>query len=293
MRDAFSNPSSSSPSSLGLIAGRGAYPLELAASARAQGVRHIFCVAFKGETHTRIRRYVDNICWLHVGKLGALLDAFRQSGVSDAVMAGQITPTRLFHVRMDRPMFNLLQRLHPRNAETIFGAIATELSRIGVQLHPAHTFMQSAMPEPGLLGSRAPSPEQKQDIQLGIRIARATSHLDIGQTVVVKNGTILSVEAFEGTNAAIRRAGHLAGPGSVVVKTAKSGHDMRFDIPVIGARTLTVLRRAHASALAVEAHRTILLERTRLLKTANRMGLVFLAFPPPPNEPSDRHKDTP
>ncbi len=265
---------------IGLIAGRGVYPLEWAAAARAGGVERIFCVAFKGETQRAVQTLVDEVHWLHVGKLQTFLDAFRRSGVSHAVMTGQITPRRLYHMRMDKPMFELLRRTHPRNAETLFGAVADELDRIGIRLLPAHLFMESAMPAPGLLGTTPPSPEQEQDIRLGIRVARATSGLDIGQTVVIKQGTVLAVEAFEGTDRAILRAGRLGGSGSVVVKTAKRSHDMRFDIPVIGRRTFSILRRAGAAVLAVEAHRTILLERARLRTEADRQNLVFCAFAP-------------
>ena len=266
--------------SLLLFAGRGAYPIELAASARAQGVRRIFCIAFKGETDRRMRDLADEIRWMPVGRLRLLLDTAREAGIRDAVMVGQITPTKLYRVQMDRMLIRLLRTLHPRNAETIFGAFAELLTKMDIHLHPASRFMESTMPDPGLLGRRAPDAAQEADIRLGVRIAQATSGLDIGQTVVIKEGTVLAVEAFEGTDQAIRRAGRLGGPGAVVVKTAKRGHDMRFDIPVIGMRTMKHMRRAHVGVLAVEAHRTILLERARLEQEANRLGLVFLAFNP-------------
>lgn len=263
--------------SLGLIAGKGVYPLELARAARAQGISRLFVVAFKGETERAIERLADEVRWLHVGQLAALLEAFKASGVSRAVMVGQITPTLLFRVRPDRAMLNLLGRLKERNAETIFGAVGEELRAIGVELAPASLYMEAAMPKPGLIGTRPPTAEEQADIELGLRVAKATSGLDIGQTVVLKRGTILAVEAFEGTDAAIRRAGELGGPGAVVVKVAKRGHDMRFDIPVVGMHTFKVLKRAGVSALAVEAGRTILLERARLVAEADRLRIAFLA----------------
>lgn len=266
-----------STTALGIIAGKGVYPLELARSARAQGVGRIFAVAFKGETEREIGSLVDEVRWLNLGQLGAMLDAFRASGVKDVVMAGQITPTNLFRVRMDRPMLDLLGRLKERNAETIFGAIGDELRAVGVELRPASLFMERSMPAPGVLGSRPPTIEEEADIALGLKVAKLTSGVDIGQTVVVKRGTILAVEAFEGTDAAIRRAGELGGPGAVVVKVAKRGHDMRFDIPVVGLHTMKVLRNAKIAALAVEAGRTILLEREKLVKAADEMGLAFIA----------------
>lgn len=265
------------PEKLGLIAGRGIYPRLLAESARQQGVRQIFAVAFKKETDAAIERFADETAWLNVGQMDAMLNALRQSGVRHAVMAGQITPTHLFHVRPDRRMMDMLKRLQLRNAETIFGAIAAELGKMEIELLPAYLFMESAMPKSGLLSNRAPTTAEEEDIELGFRVAKITSGLEIGQTVVVKEGTIIAVEAFEGTDETMLRAGRLGGAGSVVVKVAKQGHDMRFDIPVVGERTMKILKKIRAAALAVEAKRTILLEKEKIIKLANRMGLCLLA----------------
>ena len=265
------------PDSLSLIAGKGAYPRVLVQSARLQGVRRVCAVAFRGETDPAIDRLADEVRWVHLGQLGALLDALKAFGIPRAVMAGQITPTHLFRIRMDGAMLKLLGRLKQRNAETIFGAVGDELRAIGVELQPASLFMESTMPAPGLIGARPPSSEEEEDIRLGLHVAKTTSGLDIGQTVVLKRGTILAVEAFEGTDAAILRAGELGGEGAVVVKVAKRGHDMRFDIPVIGEHTFKTLKKVKASALAVEAGRTILLDREALVAEANRQGLCFTA----------------
>ncbi|MCO6401015.1 MAG: UDP-2,3-diacylglucosamine diphosphatase LpxI [Verrucomicrobia bacterium] len=267
------------PTSLGMIAGKGVYPLEFARSARAGGVKRLFAVAFKGETERSLEKLVDEVRWLYVGQLEAMLDALRASGVSRAVMVGQITPTHLFRVRPDRAMLALLSRLKHRNAETIFTAVSEELKKVGVDLAPASLFMGSAMPNAGPLSARAPDADEAADIELGLAVAKATSGLDIGQTVIVKRGTVLAVEAFEGTDAAILRAGQVGGKGGVVVKVAKRGHDMRFDIPVVGMHTFKVLKKAGISTLAVEAGRTILLERERLKAEANRLGIAFLAVP--------------
>jgi len=263
------------PSSIGLIAGRGVYPRLLAESARLQGVERIFAIAFKHETDPVIERFADETAWISLGCLGAMLDALARSGVRCAVMAGQITPTHLFRVRMDAKMLSLLKRLKVRNAETIFGAVGEELRAMGIELLSAATFMEAHMPRAGLLSARAPTGEEQADIGLGLRVASVTSGLDIGQTVVVKQGTILAVEAFEGTDATIRRAGRLGGPGAVVVKVAKLGHDMRFDIPVIGEKTLKLLRGIRAAVLAVEAGRCIMLEKEKLIAQADAMGLCL------------------
>jgi DUF1009 family protein len=234
-------------------------------------------IAFRGETSPRIAPLADEVQWIHVGQLGRMLDALRRSGVTTAVMAGQITPTNLFRVRMDGHMLALLKRLSTRNAETIFGAVAEELKAIGVDLLPASLFMEDHMPSEGPITERRPTDSEMNDIRLGLTVARATSGLDIGQTVVVKEGTVLAVEAFEGTDAAILRAGKLGGRGVVVVKVAKQGHDMRFDIPVVGLRTMKSLRKARASALAVEAGRCIILERERVLEVARKLDVAMIA----------------
>lgn len=268
------------PTAIAVIAGQGVYPRLLAESARAQGVTRLVAIAFRGETDASIRRVVDDVRWLTLGQLGKMLEALKDSGVHHAVMAGQITPTSLFRVRPDRAMFELLSGLRVRNAETIFGAVGDALRTIGIGLMPASTFMELHMAAPGLLTHRAPTDQERADIALGLRVARTTSGLDIGQTVVIKEGTILAVEAFEGTDATIKRAGKLGGRGSVIVKLAKDGHDMRFDIPVIGERTMAGLRKVKAGALAVEAGRAILLERQKVVAMANAIGLAFVALPP-------------
>ena len=261
------------PESLGLIAGKGAYPVLLAGSARQQGVQRIVAIAFRGETRREIESLVDETRWIHLGQYGRMLDELGRSGVRHAVMAGQITPTHLFRVRLDARMLVLLKKLKTRNAETIFGAVADDLKEIGIKLLPASLFMEAHMPGAGVISKRIPTERESADIELGLKVAKETSGLDIGQTVVIKEGTILAVEAFEGTDETILRAGRLGGPGSVVVKVAKVGHDMRFDIPVVGEHTMKVLRKARAAVLAIEAERAILLEKERIVERADRMGL--------------------
>jgi len=265
------------PEALGLIAGKGVYPGLLAEAAKKRGVRRVFAVAFSRETDPAIERVADQVKWMALGRFGRMLDVLRDSGVKCAVMAGQITPTHLFRLRPDARMLALLKRLRERNAETIFGAVGDELRSIGVDLVPASLFMEDHMPGAGQLSKRAPTEAEQHDIELGLKIAKVSSSLDVGQTVVVKQGTVLAVEAFEGTDKAVRRAGRLGGPGMVMVKAAKPGHDMRFDIPVIGVKTMKLLKKVRAAVLAVEAGRTILLERDRIVEQADRMGLALVA----------------
>jgi len=268
------------PDRLLLIAGGGLFPRMLAESARAGGVTWLSVIAFRGETGRDVVRLADEIRWVRVGALGELLEAVEAFGVHDAAMAGQISPWRLFCARPDPAMLELLHGLPAKNARTIFGSLVRLLEHRGVRVHPAGRFMGSSIPPPGLLSRRPPDARETADIELGRTAAKAISALEIGQTVVVKDGVILAVEAFEGTDAAILRGGRLGGPGAVVVKTARTGHDMRYDAPVVGRRTLRTLRRARATALAVEAGRAILLERERLIAEADRMNLAWIAFEP-------------
>lgn len=266
-------------SEIGILAGKGDYPLQLAQSARAQGVKRIFVIAFRHETDRAITRYADEVQWLYLGQFGAVRDAFQSRGIKVAVMAGQITPTHLFSLRFDKFTLELLSRLKQRNAHTIYGTACNELKAVGVELLPACLFMENAMPEAGLIGGRPPTESEMADIRFGLDVAKITSGIDIGQTVVVKDGTILAVEAYEGTDDTILRAGHLVkGGGAIVVKVAKKGHDMRFDIPIVGLRTLKILRKSKTAVLAVEAKRTILLDRAKLIAEANRLGICLIAM---------------
>ena len=268
------------PTEIAIIAGKGAYPRLLAESARAQGVKRVVAVAFKKETDPVIESVTDAVTWVYLGQLGAMLNALAATGIKHVVMAGQITPTHLFRVRMDAKLLDVLKRLPERNADTIFGAIGDELNAIGIELLPASSFMQPHMPAAGLLSKRAPSDIEMNDIAIGFHVAKTTSSIDIGQTVVVKQGTILAVEAFEGTDATILRAGKLGGPGATLVKVAKPGHDMRFDIPVIGLHTIKSLRKAKLSAVAIEAGKAILLEREEIIRRMDAMDIAFIAIDP-------------
>ncbi len=265
------------PDRLLVIAGGGVYPVQLAASARRAGVREIVALAFRGETDRAIGRVADRVAWLPLHGFQRFLDTARDLGIPHAVMVGLIRPRHLFFLRFDTRARAVLAQLQQRNAETIFGAVADELGAVGIDVLPAHRFMEDAMPAPGVLSRRAPDARVAADIALALRIARAAGDLDIGQTAIVKNGTVLAVEAFEGTDRAIRRAGRLGGAGAVMAKTAKRDHDMRFDIPVVGERTLRGLRRIRAAGLAVEARRTILLDRERLASLADRWELCLTA----------------
>jgi len=268
------------PQRLGIIAGRGLYPLILAREARRRGVGRIVVLAFRGETRRAIRQYADEVRWHWVGSLEAFLRSLQETGVEAVVLAGQIRPRHIFTVRLDGRMRELLRGLEAVNAETVFGAVVREIERLGIAVLPADSFMEGHRAPEGMLAGGEVTAEEWKDVRLGWRVGRAVSGLDVGQTVVVRRGVILAVEAFEGTDAAIRRAGRLSRPqgGGVVVKMAKRTQDMRFDIPVVGTTTLRAMRKARASLLVVEAGRTILLDRAVLMQRAARWGIRVLGL---------------
>ncbi len=264
------------PDVLGLIAGNRSLPLTLARQARRMGVRRLVAVAFEGETDPELAGLVDEIVWLKVGQLTKLIAAFRDRGVHQCVMAGQIAPRSLFEVRPDLRALTLLLKLREKNAHTIFGAVADELRREGVELIEATPWLQPLMPGHGFhLGPRL-SGEQREDVAFGYRIAKEVSRLEVGQTVVVKQGVVLAVEGFEGTDACLARGGDLAGPagGGVAVKVAREKHDMRFDIPCVGTGTLETCAAHRIAVLAVEAGKTLLLEEERVKESAQRHGVA-------------------
>jgi len=262
-------------SELILLAGKGAYPLELARSARAHGVTRLVALAFRGESSKQLESHCDEVHWMYVGQLGALRKAVRAAGITRAVMAGQITPSNLFNARLDKPMRELLRRLPRRNADTIFGAVGDELKEMGVTLLPAHQFMIQHLVPAGVLTRAEPDPEVMDDIRQGIDLAKTCARLQAGQSVAIKQGTVIAVEGFEGTDQMILRAGKVGGEGCVIVKVARDGHDMRWDIPVVGMTTLKNLRRAKCRCLALEAGKVLLLEKENVINAAEAAGICL------------------
>jgi len=269
-----------SQETLGIIAGNRTLPLELARHARAAGIKKIVAVAFENETDPALAKLVDDIVWLRVGQLSKMISAFTDRDVKQCVMVGQIAPKNLFDLRPDLRAMSLLLRLKEKNAHTIFGAIADELKKDGVELIEATPWLAPLMPGKGFhLGPKL-SDEQKADVEFGHRIAKEVSRLEIGQTVVVKNGAVLAVEGFEGTDKCLARGGELAGKdgGAVAIKVAKEKHDLRFDIPCLGAKTMEVCAAGQITVLAVEAGKTLLLEREACEASAkkNKISVVTI-----------------
>jgi hypothetical protein len=251
------------PESLGLIAGNRTLPLEFSRQARAAGVKKLVAVAFENETDPALAGLVDEIVWLKVGQLSKMIAAFTDRNISQCVMVGQIAPKNLFDLRPDLRTLALLFRLKEKNAHTIFGAIADELKKDGVELIEATPWLAPLMPGKDFQLGPKLSGEQKSDVEFGFKMAKEISRLEIGQTVVVKNGAVLAVEGFEGTDKCLARGGELAGRdgGAVAVKVAREKHDLRFDIPCIGLQTLETCVASGVAVLALESGRTLLLER--------------------------------
>ncbi|HZR16179.1 MAG TPA: UDP-2,3-diacylglucosamine diphosphatase LpxI [Verrucomicrobiae bacterium] len=263
---------------LGLIAGNRTLPLVFARQARTQGIRRLVAVGFENETDPALGELVDELVWVKVGQLSKMIGAFTSREIKHCVMAGQITPTNLYDIRPDLRAMGLLLRLKEKNAHTIFGAIADELKKDGVELIEATPWLRALMPDQGFQLGPKLSADQRQDLEFGFRIAKAVSQLEIGQSVVVKRGAVLAVEAFEGTDACLRRGGALSGRDgrAIAVKVARQNHDFRFDIPCVGPQTLEACAAARIAVLGLESGKAILLEQPvcEELAKKNKISIV-------------------
>ncbi|MDF1753146.1 MAG: UDP-2,3-diacylglucosamine diphosphatase LpxI [Verrucomicrobiales bacterium] len=264
------------PQVVGIIAGNGIYPGTFARAARKAGVPRLIAAAFNNETEASFSSEVDEIDWFRVGQLGKMIKYFTKHGVTDAVMVGQIAPRNLFDLRPDMRTLKMLSKVKERNAETLFGAIADELKLDGITLMPATTFLDDLLPESGHVGGPKLTDRQEDDATYGMKIAKEVSRLDIGQTVVVKKGTVLAVEAFEGTNEAIKRGGALGKGEAMMVKVSKPNQDFRFDVPCVGPATIETASEAGVSAIVVEAGCTLILGKEEVLNLckAKKISLV-------------------
>lgn len=263
---------------VGMICGNGVYPAQFARAARQAGVKRLVAAAFVNETEPCLADLVDEIEWMRVGELNRMIRFFRRSAIAKAVMVGQIAPANLFDLRPDLRTVALLTRLKTKNAESIFGAIAAELERDGIELLPAITYLESDMPGPGPVAGPRLKPAEEETARWGFGIAKEVSRMDIGQTIVVRDGTVLAVEAFEGTNEAIRRGGALGKGKAMVVKVSKPSQDLRFDVPCIGPATLETAREAGISAIVVEAGKTLLLDPEQLGELSRRHRISIHAL---------------
>lgn len=263
---------------IALIAGRGLYPELFVNGARKAGVKKLVAAAFENETKPELAGMVDSLAWFRVGQLSKMISFFVKEGIKHAVMVGQIAPKNLFDLRPDLRTLMMLARLKRRNAESLFGAIANELSKDGIELLPATTFLEEYMPKAGHVAGPKVKQRRWDDASYGYEIAKVTSKLDIGQTVVVKNGTVLAVEAFEGTNEAIKRGGKLGKGGATMVKVSKPNQDMRFDVPVVGPDTIRHAADSGVDVIAVEAGKTLILGQVEVFKMCEERKVTLLGI---------------
>jgi DUF1009 family protein len=261
---------------IGLIAGNGRFPIIFADNARRLGYT-ISAVAHVGETEPELANHVDRIHWVHIGQLNKLIEALKADGVRQAVMLGGISKRHVFTtVRPDLRTLAIASRLRVLKDDAILREVAAELEREGIRVRESTFGLEGLLVEEGALTKRCPSPSEWEDIRYGWEVAYEVGRLDIGQCVVVKDRVIVAVEAVEGTDQTIRRGGELAGAGAVVVKRVKPQQDLRFDLPAIGPQTIRVMTQAKARVLAVEAGKSVLLDREETLHLAERAGIAVV-----------------
>ncbi len=261
---------------LGLIAGNGRFPFLVAEAAKRQG-RRIVLIKLKEETDTGLEALVDETHEVSLGQLGSCIQALKKSGAREAIMAGQVRHRQIFSgIVPDLTLMGVLARLALKNTDSLIGGVADALEREGIRLVSSVELLGDQLADEGTMTGKALTSDQRAAMEYGVRIATELGRLDLGQTVVVKDRAVVALEAMEGTDEAIARGARIAGPGVVVVKMAKPEQDMRFDVPVVGKKTLEALNAARAAVLAVEAQKTLLLDKPGFLFGAKEMGISIV-----------------
>lgn len=265
---------------IGLIAGNGRFPIIFADNVKKLGYR-VSAIAHIGETLPELESHVDTIHWLKVGQFTKVLRAFRQDDIHQAVMLGGVSKTHIFTtLRPDLRALSILSRIKHWKDDAILRAIAGELEQEGITIRESTFGLQGILADAGVLTQREPSPKEREDVEYGWSVLETIGPLDIGQCVVIKDQVVVAVEAVEGTDEAILRGGRLAGKGAVVVKRTKPHQDLRFDLPAIGPRTIENMVTVRATVLAVEAGRTVLLDREKLLAQARQFNIAIIGLSP-------------
>jgi DUF1009 family protein len=265
---------------LGIIAGNGRFPFLVLEAARSQG-HDVTIIAIKEETFPELndaaKRHEAAIHWISLGHLGKCINLLKDAGATTAVMAGQVKHTKIFAgIVPDRMFLGVLMSLTTRSTDGLIGAVAKVMRDQGIELTDSTSLLTPLLAKPGLLTKRAPTDEEQRDFEFGYQIADVIAGLDIGQTIAVKHQAVVAVEAMEGTDEVIGRAGHLAGPGVRIIKVAKPKQDMRFDVPVIGFATIQAMRVAGASALSIDAGKTLVLDGDAVFASANEAGIAIV-----------------
>ena len=267
-------------SRIGLIAGNGRFPFLALQGARSLG-HDVTVVAVKEEAFPELegaaRDAGADLHWVSLGHLGKCIKILKAAGASQALMAGQVKHARIFSgIVPDLTLLSVLTKLRARNTDALISAVAEVLRGEGIELLQSTAFLEPLLARPGVLSRREPTPEERDDLDFGYRMADAVAGLDIGQTIVVKDKAVVAVEAMEGTDAVIRRAGEIAGPGTRIVKVAKPNQDMRFDVPVVGVATIEVMKAAGATAITIDAGKTLVVDGERFFDAANAAGIAVV-----------------
>ena len=261
---------------IGIIAGGGQFPLMVADSIKKQGHR-VVAVAHREETDPELAKKVDQIVWIRLGQLGQLIKALKKNGVQRALMAGTIAKRLMFKIKPDLKGLALMSKLAIFHDDGILRSLARELEKEGISIVSATAYIPELLSPPGCLTKRRPTKKEKEDVEFGWRIAKELGKLDIGQCVVVRRGTVLALEAMEGTDETIMRGGKLAREKAVVVKVSKPNQDLRFDIPSVGLNTVETMAKVKASVLVVEAGKTLMFDKSKMIEHANRSGIAILS----------------
>lgn len=266
------------PQKIGILAGAGDFPKLIAKAASSQGVR-VFIFAINGFGDPELSNLGDKTVWLELGQLNKAIELLQQHGISDVILAGRVPHTSIFQYRhFDWRAIRLLAKAANRKADTLLRLLSQELENEGIHVLDSSLFLKSLMPKPGLLTPNRPlTPSEMEDVEFGFPIAKVIAGQDVGQTIVVKEKMVVAVEAAEGTDECIARAGKLAGAGCVVVKVSKPQQDFRFDIPVIGKKTIETMAAAGAAALAISAGETLIFDRDDVLAEAEKKGIGIIA----------------
>lgn len=264
----------------GLIAGNGRFPFLVLEGARRAGVS-LSIAAIREETDPLIERVAERVVWVGIGQLGKMIRFFKREGVEKAMMAGQVKHVQIFSGALpDMRMLKMLMKLPRRNTDALIGGVAQELMNEGIELIDSTFFLQDLLPQPGQLSRRAPDERERGDIEYGLEVAREIARLDLGQTIVVRSRACVAIEAMEGTDATVARAGNLARGRLTVVKVAKPGQDMRFDVPVVGLPTVQTMIEAGATCLCITAGKTLMFDREEMLRLANEKRITVVAVAP-------------
>lgn len=262
---------------IGLIAGNGKFPFLVIEGAHRAGTE-VAVAAIREETDPSIEQIADRLTWVGIGQLGKMLKFFKNEGVDKAIMAGQVKHVQIFSGAIpDVRMLKMLLRLPKRNTDTLIGAVAGELASEGIELIDSTHFLKDQLPATGTLTKRAPDDRESRDIEYGLEVAKEIARLDLGQTIVVRDRACVAIEAMEGTDAVIRRAGELVRGRLTVVKIAKPDQDMRFDVPVVGVPTVESMIAARATCLCLTAEKTLMFDREQMITLANKNRIAIVA----------------